>query len=128
MGVPHGVSPNYFMYILKVSLYILNHLCKYSKHKQTSVVCFHSLVYTPIPLILREELFPVKLLLKPMGLPHGVSPNPPMYIFIFLVHNHPFVYIFISLYTFKSLVYIQVTLALIARFIHLSIYFLHKLL
>ena len=90
------------MYIFNY-LYISNHLCKYSSIKQTSFVCFHSLVYTPNPLVLREELFSVKLLLKLMGLPHGVSPNPFMYIFISLYISTLFVYIFNSLFIFNHL-------------------------
>src|ERR1051325_6882857 len=100
MGLPHGVSPKIlFMYIfisLYISnsfMYIVNFLCTYTivfvnNQTETNFFRLFSFVCLYTDCIgIKRSIIPGETVLKPMGLPYGVSPNPPTYIYIFLYIN-----------------------------------------
>src|ERR1044072_7673740 len=61
-----------------------------------------SSVYTLNTIGIERSIIPCETAFKPMGLPDGVSPNPPMYIHLCLYINSSFVYILTSLYTVQT--------------------------
>src|ERR1051325_11304003 len=108
-------KPTFFMYIHIFFVHIKYFSCKIKffylyitqiLSTQTQINfdrSFPSRLYIQLNTIgTKRSIIPGETAFKPMGHPHGVSPNPPMYIHPSLYINSSFVYIFTSLYTIQT--------------------------
>src|ERR1051325_1222748 len=120
MGLPHGVSPNPFMYIFNFPCTYTIIFVKYSSITNFVRLFSFTCLYAD-SIGIKRGIIPGETSLKTNGPPLRCKSQPSYVHIHFLAHKYPFVYIFIPLYTFK-LVNNQVTLALNARFIHLFIF------
>src|ERR1044072_7009385 len=111
-----------FLFIQNFHLYIIQILF----HRQTSIVRFRFFcTYTLNTIGIERSIIPCETAFKPMGLPYGISPNPPMYTHLSLYINtrsctYPF-----PCTQFK-LINNQVTLVLNVRFTDTCLYFINS--